>query len=605
MPSATRIADSWERLKVYANRTLNLRLGDSLRWMIGMGLVVGLGLTISMLLPHPALLPSDPEVIRRVIAVVLQAQAAIMAISLAVMAIIVGGIQRRQDVDDPLYEWFLDKARIRPVFALTALSTLGTGAAFFLVELGIGEPNPNLFLFAGGSIGASIFSTVGFALWALRTLQPSRYRDYKRAVTVDQVRSASAGYAREVIRSESPELRQTVWLPPEGRAADRALERIIDDAERTIRDGRFVDFRDSMELLNDCADVAIAEGAPDLEQLSPFLTKAHFDDWPIARPLHHGFYRLRSTALREGREDYANLIHEQCREWLRTGTQKQHVLLVDLAIALLADEYRITQRFSGSANLRLEWSTQRLIRVAFEHLIAVAADEGLETSDAARYDISIELIGCLQEWAGDLLERDEFDSLGVWLDRARGYMGVMSRKGAEAHRLGVLVPARRSSSILSHMRLSVAALAGRALQIGNDAALDLWANEMNRGALPAFPADQLASDMSLLKSHSAFAVLEGSWKKWLKTDASRGDARFWKPNHYPLLCHLWLAVRDSSFRETRPEPRVKSDLRSLYLRNRKMLLAWVSGEEERRTEEDREILEWVGLTLPNKEGSET
>ncbi|MDE0101195.1 MAG: hypothetical protein OXN89_02340 [Bryobacterales bacterium] len=601
MPFAARIANSWERLKP----TLKLYRGDSVRWMVGIGLAVGLGLSISMVLPPLALLPSDRATISRVVGVVLQAQAPTMVISLAVMAIVVGSIQRRRDVDDPLYDWFLDKAWIRPVFVLTVISTLGTGAAFFLVELGIGEPNPNLLLFAGGSILASVGSTVCFALRGLSILRPGRYREYKRAVTIEQVRSASAGYAREVIRSESPDVRQTVWLPREGRAADRALERIIDDAERTIRDGRFVDFRDSMDLLSDCASVAIEEGAPDLEQLSPFVTKARFEDWPIRRPLHHGFYRLRATALRDGREDYANVIHEQCLKWLRTGTFEQHVLLGDLAISLLADEFRITQRFSGSANLTLEWSTQRLIRVAFEHLIEVAVDDQPKASDAARYDISIDLIGYLQGWAGELLDRDDLDSLGVWLEFASHYMGVMSREGAEAHRFGAMVPARRPSSTLTHMRLSVAALAGRALQTGNDAAIELWGSEMNRSAPPAFPADQTASDMSLLKSPSAFAVLEGSWKKWLAADASRRDARFWKPNRYPLFCYLWLAVRDSSFREERPEPRVKSDLRSLYLSNRAMLLARANADEKRRLEIDREILEWVGLTLPTKGASDT
>lgn len=261
MGSVTRIVNAFRSVAVYAILLLSPPLGDSVQWVFGIGLLVGLGLSVALLLPQMELLPRDPEVIGRVVGVVLQAQAAMMAISLAVMAFIVGGIQRRRDVDDPLYEWFLDKAWVRPVFAVTALFTLGTGAAYFLVEFGIGEPNPNLLLFAGISFAVSVLTTVGFAIWALRTLQPSRYRDYKRAVTVQQVRSASSGYATEVIRSESPEQRRTVWLPAEGRTADRALERIIDDAERTIRDGRFVDFRDSMDVLSDCASVAIAEGA--------------------------------------------------------------------------------------------------------------------------------------------------------------------------------------------------------------------------------------------------------------------------------------------------------------------------------------------------------
>ncbi len=596
MPFAARIANSWERLKP----TLKLYLGDSVRWMIGIGLAVGLGLSISMVLPPLALLPSEPATISRVVGVVLQAQAPTMVISLAVMALVVGGIQRRRDVDDPLFDWFLDKAWIRPVFLLSVISTLGTGTAFFLVELGIGQPSPNLLLFAGGSVLASVGSTVGFALRGLSILRPSRYRDYKRAVTIDQVRSASAGYAQEVLRSESPERRRTDWLVMQCRAADRALERIIDDAERTIRDGRFVDFRDSIDLLGECAGAAIEEGTPDLEQLSPFVTKAHFEDWPIRRPLHHGFYRLRATALREGREDYANVIHEQCREWLSTGTLKQHLLLVDLAVALLADEYRITQRFSGSTDLKLEWSTQRLIRVSFEHLMAVAANENLEVSDAARYDISIDLIGHLHDWAGDLLIRNDLESLGIWLDRARTYMAVIWHEGSEPHRVGTMAQ-RNGPSLSSNMNLAVASIAGRALQIGNDAALDLWMQEMDYGMPPAFSKDQVASDMSLLRWTPGLPVLNARWGEWLKSDVGRKHSPFAKSNRYPLLGYLWLAARQSSIRDVCPEAGVRSDLLSLYGHNRKMVLDRVSVNENHRSEIDGELQEWVGLIRPDED----
>lgn len=327
------------------------------------------------------------------------------------------------------------------------------------------------------------------------------------------------------------------------------------------------------------------------------MTKAHFDDWPIRRPLHHGFYRLRATALREGREDYANVIHEQCREWLTTGTLKQHLLLVDLAVALLADEFRITQRFSRSADLALEWSTQRLIRFSFEHVIAVAADESLEISDAARYDISIDLIGQLQVWAGDLLTRNDLESLGVWLERARAYMAVMWHEGTEPHRLGTMAHGS-SHSLSSHVNLAVAAIAGRALQIGNDAALDLWGQEMDYGMPPAFSKDQVASDMPLLKWTPALPVLNAKWEGWLKSDVPRKHSSFAKSNRYPLLGYLWLAARKSSIRDLRPEPGVRNELLSLYAYDRKMLLDRAFVNENRRSEIDGELQEWVGLIPP-------
>ena len=57
---------------------------------------------------------SDADTARAIVQVVLLAQAPLMAISLAVMVFIVGGVQRRDDLDDPLYEWFLARPSLFP-----------------------------------------------------------------------------------------------------------------------------------------------------------------------------------------------------------------------------------------------------------------------------------------------------------------------------------------------------------------------------------------------------------------------------------------------------------------------------------------------------------
>ena len=114
--------------------------------------LVGVGLALSILLPPLDGLPSASTTITGIVATVLQAQAAMMAISLAVMAFIVAGVQRREDLDDPLYEWFLTRACVRPVFALVAALTLGTGAAYFLAQVSETSATPNLIIFAVSSL---------------------------------------------------------------------------------------------------------------------------------------------------------------------------------------------------------------------------------------------------------------------------------------------------------------------------------------------------------------------------------------------------------------------------------------------------------------------
>ena len=46
-----------------------------------------------------------------------QAQALLTAISLSIVVFIVGAVQRREEVDDPLYAWFVREAWVGQVFA--------------------------------------------------------------------------------------------------------------------------------------------------------------------------------------------------------------------------------------------------------------------------------------------------------------------------------------------------------------------------------------------------------------------------------------------------------------------------------------------------------
>ena len=191
-------------------------------------LLVGFGLAFALRLPPLSVLPADQADISGMVETVLQAQAAMMAISLAVMAFLVGGVRRHEDMDDRLYEWFLTKAFVRPVFALTAFLTLGTTAAFFMTKIWDTCAIPNLTLFAGGSMGLAVLVIISFALWALRILRPSQYRTFKAEVTTQAVKDAAVAYAKflsEIRAGEAPDGGRGGQEGPRGRQSGAACSR--------------------------------------------------------------------------------------------------------------------------------------------------------------------------------------------------------------------------------------------------------------------------------------------------------------------------------------------------------------------------------------------
>lgn len=211
--------------------------------LVGAIALVGVGLTLAICLPPLDVLPSGRMTINGIVATVLQAQAAMMAISLAVLAFIVGGVQRREELDDPLYEWFLTKAFVRPVFTLTAALTLGTGVAYFLARTWDYCETPNMILFAGGSAAAGVCVIIVFALRGLHVLRPSKYRAYKRDTTLSQARSAAQDYI-ELRRAGKPSFIGTLLISTEAQAsANRALQRRFDELLHAMQKGAWLTLR--------------------------------------------------------------------------------------------------------------------------------------------------------------------------------------------------------------------------------------------------------------------------------------------------------------------------------------------------------------------------
>lgn len=557
-------------------------------------LVVAASLIACALLPTPSVAASLGDGAGQTIEVILQAQAALMAISLAVVAIVVGGIRRHQDADDPLYEWFLAYAGVRPFFGLVVTLTLGTVTAFVLSRTDAHAASANLALFGIGSIALGLLAITVFAYRTLEILQPGRYREYKRRVTVEQVRIGCASYLEHVRSAAEETLRSRSWRSPLGQAADRALERIIDDAERSIRDGRFADYRDALTTIRCSVKMAMVLGGPHEDALHWPVDKSYFHDWPVRRPLRHGLNRLRATAFGERREDYAAMLFDLCREWLFDGTEEDHVLLVDLATAALADEYLLA---CEDESVRASERSRIGIRVSalmFRYLRSVLSQDEWQLSDARRHEISVDMIELAQQCAGEMLVRGDRNSLLVWLEAARDYMAALSYTNMDEYRIGSHRP-RNNPSILAHIRLAVAALGGRALDRRDADSTKLFVDTMEGGTPSAFTVEDIEEEMKFVEP--AWPPLGRTWQNWLEEDNKGKVGPFVKPGRYPLLFCLWFAYREPSILGRRlSNTRLASQLDRLEREDGEMVSEAAHENAEVRARRRREIAKWLSPT---------
>ncbi len=384
--------------------------------------IVGVGLTLSVLLPPLDVLPSESSTIIGIVETVLQAQAAMMAISLAVMAFIVSGVQRRQDLDDPLYEWFLTRAFVRPVFALTVSLTLGTAGAYFLVRIWTSMAPPNLVLFAGGSIGVAIAVIVAFAFVALRILRPSRFRDFQREVTLSSVKKAGGLYADYLKAFQCDKCGDGHRELKAGNEANRAMQRVVDDAERATREARFTDFEESTQTLMQALRELIAESSLSVNIENHDKIAAAPLPWPVGLVLTLGLERMDRLCLRERYADHSTRIHHLRQDWLRYAIGKGHEEALRSGLASLEREIIVAHLEATKEKRQMVSARARLM--VFSYAKSVRLHTNYPLNSTQRFLLSCLFIECVQRYAGLLLEQGDYAEAREWVRDLIGYVFV-------------------------------------------------------------------------------------------------------------------------------------------------------------------------------------
>ena len=193
---------------------------------------------------------------------VLEAQAAMTAIFLAAMIFIVEAVQRREGLDDPLYELFLSKSWARWIFATAVWLLVGTALLYVLGPItgGIGE----LADARGDALGivslvVAAFLVLVFLLRALHVLRPEQYRELRRDAVLSQVRHGARSYAQSTESMEERARRILGFLNNPETQATRAIERVVDQTYQAVERAQITEIREGMEILESICKIVLEE----------------------------------------------------------------------------------------------------------------------------------------------------------------------------------------------------------------------------------------------------------------------------------------------------------------------------------------------------------
>ncbi len=560
--------------------------------------LVGGGLVLALLLPDLDGLPTSDATTNGIIETVVQAQAAMMAISLAVVAFIVGSLHRREELDDPLYEWFLTRAFVRPVFALTAALTLGSGVAYFIARLCGQLATPNLVLFAGGSMAAGVFVIVGFALWGLRVLRPDRYRSYKSAVTVALVGTAARGYARFGRAYLNGEVLDGTAEVESSHAAGRAVRRIVDDAEMAIRSARFTDFADSLETLEKSLKVGIADGRIDFGDLDRARAAEFPMPWPMGLELVSGIERLDRLCLREGLADRSQRLHYLRQTWVRYAIGWGHEAALQAAAASLMREHLLARSESNAREVKQV--SRRATALLLYYARHARYHSSFPLSEQERKTVVVTLLSAMHHYGGLLLVTGGNGEASEWIaDLIRYAVPLRQLGGVELLEFEASQGDRYSAKEVA--LLSILALIGRAIELNLDEVLDDIGSRSTGDQGLAAMSEVIAATVGLISNGPP--GFSETWESWIDERSNGSDgvsSEFFGDGGYVLAGYLWLAaqpgvgdkVRERPISEFAPPDRLKA----LWSGLEGSLLRVGDTDDEVVDEVRREMRQWLDLS---------
>ena len=244
----------------------------------------------------------------------LGAQAAIAALTLAVMLFLMQGVSTRRDVDDRVYAEYIRRSWVWPVFVGSVVAVAVTGGVLIAERL-IGDAGalaqgvpgiPNLALLAVVASAVSLAAPVVLFARAIKLAEPEHWQSLRLDVNKRDVNEAVSAFLGRVRRAEiahaagEPDL--SVLVPDAGeRSADQAIRALLDDARRAMDERRHGELTRSLDSIKMLVSYAMDE----IENAGVQWSSPGVDaQWPPLMELGRNLYSYREEVIKAANREY-------------------------------------------------------------------------------------------------------------------------------------------------------------------------------------------------------------------------------------------------------------------------------------------------------------
>ena len=285
----------------------------------------------------------------------LGAQAAVAALTLAVMLFVMQGVSARRDVDDRFYAEYIIRSWVWPVFCGSIGAVAFTGAVL-TVERVVGDAGdaaaygvpgvPNLAVLAVVALVTSLTAPVVLFGRAIRLAKPEHWQTLRLDVNKREVGEAVGAFLGRVQRAESARVNKepdfSILFPDAGeRSADRAVRALLDDARRAMDERRHGELVRSLNSIKMLVSYAMDEIEGDGLDLAVLGTD---HQWPPLYELGQTLYSYREEVISAGNRDYLQELLTLDYWFVSTGLRRSCLGLVAFGLSGYRWNYVLSAR---------------------------------------------------------------------------------------------------------------------------------------------------------------------------------------------------------------------------------------------------------------------
>ena len=461
----------------------------------------------------------------------LGAQAAIAALTLAVMLFVMQGINARRDVDDRVYAEYISRSQVWPVFVGSMSAVAVTGAVLATERL-ISDAGtiaqavpgiPNLAILAVGALFVSLAAPVVLFARAIILAEPEHWQSLRLDVNKREVSEAVGAYLSRIRRRDLG-----ILIPSAGeRTANQAIRALLDDARRAMDERRYGELVRSLNSIKTLVLYAMDE----IENAGVEWRRPGSDaDWPPLEELGRMLYSFREEMIRAGNRDYLLELLSLDHWFVSTGLRRPCGELFTFGLNGYRANYQISVRV-GSRDFH------GILRDRFLLNLDILT---LGHEPEALLPFILEVIRHQGNVLADALHSNRVDDFR-WLHSEFGPIlsNILERWNREVGFSGVQL--RASAHLEQENRLALMGLAGRAAILDGSGELsDATPYLAVAREVYGRPSD-LAGDISAALMFER-SVSYRQWDLWEVPEHIGGWGGVVSPERSPLTCFAILLM---------------------------------------------------------------